>query len=154
MDRVKWWWGPGRGYRDIWLIIITVIVVIAAIQSRDASTEAESASSTARSTAQSAKGISEQNREILVEIQESRETGLRINCRNNTAQDDVLRAVLLASIQARRDRGVNGDRLTADEAERLATTLMEPLGGLTPTEKQKQERCERQVERSLTGDGG
>lgn len=27
--RLVFWWGPGRGYRDIWLLIITIFVYIA-----------------------------------------------------------------------------------------------------------------------------
>lgn len=73
-------------------------------------------------------------------------------CLTDVQQDDVLRAILLASIRQReiteRRGGTSRDNLSVEEARALSDRLMRPLGGLEPTEKQKRDRCAKRVERA------
>lgn len=82
----------------------------------------------------------------------TRATAVADSCLTDIQQDDVTRAILLASIkqrQAREDSGKppeNGP--SADELRATWEDLMRPLGGLTPTKAELREQCAERVDRA------
>lgn len=92
-----------------------------------------------------AKALAASNREIIRSINQSREVAILDACKADVAQDNVLRAILRASIRIRLQRQ---DTQGASEARRLSIKLMRPLGGLqTIGTKKTLARCERRVRR-------
>lgn len=115
-----------RWARDIWLLIITLIVLLTANQVVS----------------------------LVHDIRDTRRANVAENCRNNTAQDDVLRAILVVSLEQARKRPPDPDRPPFRDQVRLVEQLMRPLGGLHLTEREKQIRCAAQISRFLSRPAG
>lgn len=82
----------------------------------------------------------------------TRATAVADSCLTDIQQDDVVRAILLASIKQRQAREDSGkpteDGPSADELRATWGDLMRPLGGLTPTKAELRERCAVRVDRA------
>lgn len=85
------------------------------------------------------------------EIALTRQIALRDACRVDTVQEDVMRAIINASLGQRRRLEREGvtpaDGRTYEEARESAERLMAPLGGLVQTPEEKAERCKERVQR-------
>jgi hypothetical protein len=96
---------------------------------------------------------------------EDRRNGAEINCRNNQAQDDVLRAILRPSVEStdpvspeekvqlehtyERVLGKTpGDKTVKEQRLELVEHLMAPLGGYTTTPAEQKALCERRLKAS------
>lgn len=138
--RIKYWWGPGRGYRDIWMIIITIIVCVAL------ETQGDTAK-TAKDAAERSEQISEQNQQILKDIESGRILAVSDACMADEILADVIRIILNESLQPDEDDQNSPDRVR--RARIFLNDVLQPLGGLEPlTQRQQTERCEKRVERA------
>jgi hypothetical protein len=96
---------------------------------------------------------------------EDRRNGAEINCRNNQAQDDVLRAILRPSVEStdpvspeekvqlehtyERVLGKTpGDKTVKEQRLELVEHLMAPLGGYTTNAKEQKALCEQRLKAS------
>lgn len=112
-------WLRDNWYRDVWLFIVTVIVLGAALK-----------------TADLAGDFAQGRKDNVIEL-----------CRNNQAQDDVLRTILNTSLEQQRVNPRTDAPLSYEESVALAEQLMAPLGGLRLTDVERRDRCQRQVDR-------
>ena len=103
--------------------------------------------------------------ELQQQQTEDRRTGAQINCRNNQAQDDVLRAILRPSVESddpispeekvqlehtyERVLGKTpGDKSVHQQRVELVEHLMAPLGGYTTNAKEQAALCEKRLKAS------
>lgn len=103
--------------------------------------------------------------ELQQQQTEDRRTGAQINCRNNQAQDDVLRAILRPSVESddpispeeevqlahtyERVLGKTpGDKSIHQQRVELVEHLMAPLGGYTTNSKEQKALCEKRLKAS------
>lgn len=70
-------------------------------------------------------------------------------CRNDQAQDNVLRALILASLREQERRGASkGEQV---RGRQLSEQLLAPLGGLEPSQKQLDAQCMLRLARAVQG---
>jgi hypothetical protein len=106
--------------RDLWLTIISVVVLFTAWATYD----------------------------HVSEIQDTRRDAIYESCLLDERANDVLRAILIESIRIRKDAPPPPGQLTYEEARRLSEELMRPLGGLKRlTAAERSAKCERQAVR-------
>jgi hypothetical protein len=96
---------------------------------------------------------------------DDRRNGAEINCRNNQAQDDVLRAILRPSVEStdpvseeekvqlkhtyERVLGKTpGNKTVKEQRLELVEHLMAPLGGYTTNAKEQKALCEQRLKAS------
>lgn len=115
-------WLAYGGWRDLWLIFISIMVWIAVSNADDA----------------------------VNQVQEGRRTAIVDQCRGDQAQDDVLRALINSSLKQRREEFPHRDQSGRTDAQRtmLAEELMMPLGGLELTTEEAKRACEVRLERA------
>lgn len=80
---------------------------------------------------------------LVDDLADTRETSIRDSCRDDQAQDNVLRALLIAALETPDPNSP----YTPQEARKLTEELLAPLGGLAPTEAELEARCDRRIER-------
>lgn len=118
--------------RDIWNLLITGIATYAAIV---------------------AVNTSDDTNQLIQDLADTRARAVLDGCQNDQAQDNVVRAILSASLEQRtrlEAQGLDQDGPNVGPRERrmLVEELMAPLGGLDITEKQLKLQC---AERLLRG---
>jgi hypothetical protein len=111
--------GWDRWGRDFWVFIVTVILLVVGFQTYA----------------------------TVDELAETRRQAVLDSCRYDFEQDDVLRAILNASLALQRDRPREPGRPSYRESVKLSERLMGPLGGLRQTEEEKAARCGERVVR-------
>ena len=137
--RVKHWWTEGRGYRDIWLILISLAVLFAVKSALDTADNADK-------TAATAVVLAKNSQQAGKDIQASRASSIRTTCESQEALANLMRSILLEALQRAPNQG------RALEAREFYRKQFEPLGGLkVQTPRQQDKRCNKRVEDGLRG---
>lgn len=129
-------------YRDIWLILITVAVVLALQSAGDAT-------DSANRTANQAKALARQNNIILHEIQQGRTGSIREACQTDQILANIDRLILNDALRRARSRGQTAE---AKSAAKFYNGVLAPLGGLKVLSASKRNaQCEARVQRAGAG---
>lgn len=129
--------GWERWGRDLTTFVAILLVFVAVVRSQQAVNRATTASKATR--------------QVVADLATTRRTAVSDSCAVDTQQDDVIRAVLNATIQTRRLREKRGalgpDEMTTRELRKQIDRLMMPLGGLRQTPQEKATRCAIRIAR-------
>lgn len=135
-----YWW------RNIVPLIAMVLAFYAVRNTQQTADEADATAIRALDNSRTAAKLAAQNRVIIKAIDDARATAILDACHADIAQDDVLRAIIHASLKLRRQR--DGVGPSYHDAVRLSRELMAPLGGLRPLrQKEITSRCQERLRR-------
>lgn len=103
-------------YRDFWLLVISGLCLLATIKASDA----------------------------VHDVQVGRHDAIVQSCRNDQAQDNVLRALVTAGLEQDREQHPH-DAVRLKVATAFAERLLKPLGGLVLTPAESQALCAHRI---------
>lgn len=135
-----YWW------RNVVPLMAMVLALYAVMNTQQTADEADATAVRALDNSRAAAKLASQNRVIIKAIDSARSTAILDACRADVAQDDVLRAIIHASLQLRLKR--DGAGPSYRDARDLSRELMAPLGGLRPLrQKEITRRCQERLKR-------